>query len=176
MGNFYLRQVSEMTQTAINYAKVLYELEMDRTVIKDTKETFEKVPKLKKSLISPVIPILVKHRIIEKIFPKEMRNFLKVLCNYQSVEEIENIFSAYEKYYNEQNGILSATLTYVDCPNEIQLEQMKKFLCKKYHAKEVAWKLKKDESLLGGFILHVKDYEYDWSLRGRMNQLKLIWR
>ena len=72
--------------------------------------------------------------------------------------------------------ILPAVLTYVDCPSEQQLEQMKTFLCKKYHVKEVEWQLEQDDKLLGGFILHVKDYEYDWSLRGRMNQLRLIWR
>lgn len=165
-----------MTQTAINYAKVLYELGIDRSIVKETEEAFAAVPKLKTSLMSPIIPIQVKHRIIEKIFPKEMKNFLKILCDYQSVEAIEDIFSAYEAYYNEQNGILSAALTFVDSPNEQQLEQMKEFLCKKYHARDVEWTLKKDDSLLGGFILHVKDYEYDWSLRGRMNQLKLIWR
>lgn len=165
-----------MTQTAINYAKVLYELGIDQSVIEETKEIFEKVPKLKTSLMSPIVPIQVKHSIIEKIFPKEMRNFWKVLCDYESVGAIEDIFSAYEAYYNEQHGILAATLTYVDSPNKQQLEQMGAFLCKKYHAKEVKWKLMQDDKLLGGFILHVKDYEYDWSLRGRMNQLRLIWR
>ena len=53
---------------------------------------------------------------------------------------------------------------------------MKTFLCNKYHVKEVEWQLEQDDKLLGGFILHVKDYEYDWRLRGRMNQLRLIWR
>ena len=165
-----------MTQTAINYAKVLYELGIDKTIIEETEEAFKKVPKLRTSLMSPIIPIQVKHSIIEKVFQKEIKNFLKILCDYHSVEVIEDIFSAYKEYYNEQNGILPAVLTYVACPSEQQLEQMKTFLCKKDHVKEVEWQLEQDDKLLGGFILHVKDYEYDWSLRGRMNQLRLIWR
>ena len=55
-----------MTQTAINYAKVLYELGIDKTIIEETEEAFKKVPKLRTSLMSPIIPIQVKHSIIEK--------------------------------------------------------------------------------------------------------------
>ena len=120
-----------MTQTAINYAKVLYELGIDKTIIEETEEAFKKVPKLRTSLMSPIIPIQVKHSIIEKVFQKEIKNFLKILCDYHSVEVIEDIFSAYKEYYNEQNGILPAVLTYVDCPSEQQLEQMKTFFIKK---------------------------------------------
>ena len=67
--------------------------------------------------MSPIIPIQVKHSIIEKYF-KGNQNFLKFYANYHSVEVIEDIFSAYKEYYNEQNGILPAVLTYVDCPSE----------------------------------------------------------
>lgn len=167
-----------MTQTAINYAKVLYELGIARTIIEDAKETFAKSPELKKALASPVVSIHAKHRIIERIFPKEIWNFFKVVCDYRDVEALEDIFAAYKEYYNAQNQILTAHLIYVDRPDDGQLQQMEAFLCRKYDAKQVEWNLREDESLLGGFILRVKDYEYDWSLLGRMNQLRnrLIWR
>ena len=64
-----------MTQTAINYAKVLYELGIDKTIIEETEEAFKKVPKLRTSLMSPIIPIQVKHSIIEKVFQKEIKKF-----------------------------------------------------------------------------------------------------
>ena len=50
-----------MTQTAINYAKVLYELGIDKTIIEETEEAFKKVPKLRTSLMSPIIPIYFPH-------------------------------------------------------------------------------------------------------------------
>ena len=167
-----------MTETAINYAKVLYELGIDKDIAEDARAAFEEVPELKKTLTNPVIPIRTKHRIIEKVFPEEIRNFFKILCDYRSVEAVEDIFAAYKEYYNEQNGILTAHLVYVDMPDEKQLEQMGTFLCKKYGAKEVEWNLTQNEKLFGGFVLRVKDYEYDWSLAGRMNQIRnrLIWR
>ena len=40
-----------MTQTAINYAKVLYELGIDKTIIEETEEAFKKVPKLRTCLL-----------------------------------------------------------------------------------------------------------------------------
>ena len=59
-----------------------------------------------------------------------------------------------------------------------QLEGIEAFLNKKYGAKAVAFTLKEEKSLVGGFVLRVKDQEFDYSLKGRINALqqKLIWR
>lgn len=167
-----------MTQTAINYAKVLYELQIEMKEVEEAQVAFHDVPELKKVLKSPVVSIQKKHDIVGHIFSGKMKNFIQLLCDYHRVESIEEIFQAYKEYYNEKNNILSATLMYVDAPSEQQLNQFERFLCEKYSGSRVEWNLVKDEGLLGGFILKVKDYEYDWSLRGRMNQLRnrIIWR
>ena len=55
---------------------------------------------------------------------------------------------------------------------------MKVFLCDKYQKADVKIQIVEDTSLLGGFILHVENDEYDWSLKGRLTRLeqKLTWR
>jgi len=161
-----------MTQIAINYAKVLYELGISKKVIYDVKDILSSTPELKDALASPIVSKQEKHNIIEKVFPKEMHNFFMVLCDYQSMEVIDQIFVAYKNYYNEQNSILEAKLIYVTVPNEEQLNNIKEILMSKHHKNQVELSLVEDPSIIGGFIIEAENYETDWSIRGRLNQLQ----
>jgi len=161
-----------MTQIAINYAKVLYELGISKKVIYDAKDILSSSPELKDALASPIVSKQEKHNIIEKVFPKEMHNFFMVLCDYQSMEVIDQIFVAYKNYYNEQNSILEAKLIYVTAPNEEQLNKIKTMLMSKHHKKQVELSLVEDTSIIGGFIIETENFETDWSIRGRLNQLQ----
>ena len=110
--------------------------------------------------------------------PEEIRNFLKVVCKYQRMDLIEDIFAAYDRYCDEQNQVLNAVLTCTVPPSEEQKKGMEAFLCKKYGAKKAKIEVCQDQALLGGFILRVGSDEYDWSMKGRLNRLeqRLTWR
>lgn len=101
-----------------------------------------------------------------------MKNFLKVACKYQKISSIYDILEAYGNYSRKQKGILKAVLTYVTKPEEAQKEKMEDFLRREFGAKEVILTLREDKSLIGGFILSAGDKEFDWSLRGRYNNLR----
>ena len=167
-----------MTQTAINYAEVLYELSVPEESIEKTEQIVQQVPQVGAALSSPVIALSAKEKIIDRIFPAEMRNYLKVLCKYQKADRMEEIFEAYREYKRRQNQILKATLWYVTLPREEQTEEIRSFLQKKFHCREVAFELKQKKDLIGGFLLQAGNQEYDWSLAGRFRQLeqKLIRR
>ena len=77
-----------MTQTSINYATVLYELEIPKEIIDETERIFTENDILYKSLLSPIVSKNSKDNIIDRVFPKEMHNFLKVLCHYNSIDYI----------------------------------------------------------------------------------------
>lgn len=161
-----------MTQIAINYAKVLYELKIPRETILETQEILSSVPELKRTLINPIVSNKKKHTIVEQVFPEKMHNFLKILCDYQSIKEIDEIFVAYKKYYNEQNNILEAKLTYVTEPNQEELEGIKKALMEKHHKSQIELALVYNPEIIGGFIVEAENREADWSLRGRLNKLQ----
>ena len=167
-----------MTQTSINYARVLYELSVTPESIKDAKRVLEETPQLLQILESPVVPLLQKEKAVGRIFEKKLADFICVLCKYRHAELLFEIFQAYLEYYNEQIHILKAVLYYVTPPAKELLEEIKKFLEQKYGAEDTALELKEDKSLVGGFILRVEDQEFDYSLKGRINALqqKLIWR
>ena len=151
-----------MTQTANNYATVLLELGVTREVVDETKEILSLTQDLPKSLKSPVVSKQEKHKLIDRIFPESMKNFLKVVCDYGEADLLEEIFAAYDVVEAEKNGILQAKLEYVLEPTEDEVAQMK---------------AKKPE-LIGGFVLRVGDIEEDYSMKGRLNRLerRLAWR
>lgn len=68
--------------------------------------------------------------------------------------------------------IIEAELRYVTAPDKNQLAKMKDFLKKEHGAEDVNINLIEDASLKSGFILRVGTKEYDWSEKGRIDQLK----
>lgn len=156
----------------IRYAKVLYELNMNREAIQKTEEIFAEVPQLRDVFSNPTIREEQKFKVIDRVFPEEIRNFLKVACRHHRMDLIGDIFKAYHQYCDEQNKILKAVLTCVEPPSEVQLNKMKAFLCEKYDAVKADIEIIQDKALLGGFVLRVGCDEFDWSLQGRLNRLE----
>ena len=156
------------SSAAMRYAQVLYELNVPKEAIQKAREIFEEVPQLHDVFVNPTIPAQKKERVIDKVFPQEMRNFLKVACKYERMDLIPEIFAAYDRYCDEQDRILS----------DEQLKNMEAFLCKKYEASKARIEIQTDSTLLGGFVLRTGSDEYDWSLKGRLDRLgqKLTWR
>lgn len=159
-----------MTQLSKNYAVALYSLGISREAIDATRELVA-VRELIEALSSPIVSKQTKHRIVEKIFPASMKNFMKLLCDYNSVEYINEILDAYHSYVNELNGVLDAELVCVTAPTKEQIKNMEQFLTGEYEKSHISLKILFDESLIGGFILKVENVEYDWSLKGRISQL-----
>ena len=121
-----------MTQAANNYGQVLYELKVPKEMVEEAEVLFREVPQLKEALVSPVVKKNEKNRVIDRVFPAELRNFLKVLCGHQDMGEVEDVFEAYHAYACEQEGSLRATLYYVTEPDAEQLKKIKQMLMKKY--------------------------------------------
>ena len=121
-----------MTQTASNYGTVLFELGVKKEIVEKTKEIFSLTEELPKMLQSPIVSKDAKHRLIEDIFPEEIRNFLKVVSDHQEMDLMDDIFVAYKKAYDENHGILCAEMSYVMEPDAKQVEQMKAYLANKY--------------------------------------------
>ena len=163
---------------AVRYARVLYEVNVPAEAVQKTREIFSEVPQLHDIFVNPTIDLKKKMTVIDKVFPEEIRNFLKVVCKYQRMDLIEDIFAAYDRYCDEQNQVLNAVLTCTVPPSEEQKKGMEAFLCKKYGAKKAKIEVCQDQALLGGFIIRVGSDEYDWSMKGRLNRLeqRLTWR
>ena len=161
-----------MTVTAVNYAKTLYELSVSTEAVQTTKEIFREVPGLKASLANPLVPFESKSRIIDRVIPEDMKNFVKVVCKHHETGLLKEIFEDYEEICRRQKRILHAVIRYVTPPKAQQLEGIKAFLCREFQAESAEIEMIEDKSLIGGFILQADGREFDWSMRGRYRMLQ----
>ena len=71
-----------MAGTFDNYARALWELHVPENRVSEAAELLKDNPVLWEALKNPVICLKEKERIIDRIFPEEMRGFLKTVCSY----------------------------------------------------------------------------------------------
>ena len=161
-----------MKQTAINYGKVLFELGISEDAVETAKQLYLQSEELRKVLNSPIVTRAQKHRINDKLFPQEMHSFLKKVCDYNEAEILPDIFSAYEIWRRESQGILVGTLYYMTEPTKAQLRNIEQGLCKKLGCQQLQLTLEEDHSLIGGFVIRIGDLEIDQSILGSVNGLK----
>ncbi len=162
-----------MTQEALNYASDLRKTDIPKEMLTQVKEILEAVPQVRVDFENPAVAVEKKHLVIERVFPKEIRNFMKILCDNNDFALFDEIVAAYDDLDKEpENGEKKAELIYVTAPNEEQLAGIRKFLNKEFGSEDMELEMKEDKSLKSGFILRVGTKEYDWSEQGRIDQLK----
>lgn len=162
-----------MTQAAIDYASGLRKTETPKELLFQVKDILEAVPQVRSEFENPTVSVEKKHLVIDRVFPKEIRDFLKILCDNMDFRLFDEICDAYEELgKTPQSEADQAQLLYVTPPTEEQLEGIKDFLEKEFHSSDIKLECKEDKSLNSGFILRVGTKEYDWSERGRIEQLR----
>ena len=163
-----------MTQTVIDYAKEMKRLSVSPEDIKQTVELLEALPQVKVDFENPTVELEKKIHLIEMIFPKQIRDFLELLCDHHDFNLFSEIVEAYHEELRkvENNPNLAVQISYVVPPTDDQLNKMKEFLKEKCHADALDVTLKEDKNLLGGFIIRAGNEEYDWSMRGRLQQIE----
>ena len=142
-----------MTQTVINYARVLYELQISDEIIMEAETYFRNVPELKDALTNPVIPLNEKYAVIEDLFTDQMKNFLKMVCKNGRMRQIREIFEVYETYSKSQRKILQATPDLCNRADKRTGRKIQSIFERKIECRDVELKLLEDRELIGGFVL-----------------------
>ena len=98
---------------------------------------------------------------------------LKILCDNMDFGLFDEICTAYDELGRKPEAKENqAQLIYVTAPTDEQLEGIKAFLAKEFHNPDMELTLKEDKSIKSGFVLRVGTREFDWSEKGRIEQLE----
>ena len=159
-----------MLQKVSDYAQQLYKMHVPNSEIEETSRIFEVLPETASQLSDPTVPLENRLAIIDSIFPTEVRDILKVLCQNGLLSSWMDIADEYQRISEEESTKLSVRLRYVTKPEEEQLKRIRSFVYNKYHTRNIEMRLEEDASLGGGFILEVGNDQYDWSTKGRRQQ------
>ncbi|MDO4298127.1 MAG: F0F1 ATP synthase subunit alpha [Lachnospiraceae bacterium] len=161
-----------MVQAVEKYAVMLKELKVSKSVLDQTLDIFRSVPLLAEQFSAPAADLAGKHRAIDRIFPGEIRDILKLLCDNGEITLLEEICGAYRELCDHKGKTVTAKLRCVTEPTEAQLESFRDFVRSKSGSDDTELICEKDSSLGGGFILTIGTQEYDWSTNGRIRQME----
>ena len=70
-----------MTEKSYEYARDLHNKPESLGLLQTAASIIEAVPAIGEELSDPTVAITKKHMVIDRIFPTEIRNFLKLLCD-----------------------------------------------------------------------------------------------
>ena len=161
-----------MISKALDYAKQMRGLNIASDVVDQANDIFTAVPQVKLDFENPGVAVSAKHHVIDKVFPHQIRDLLKVLCDNGDVELWDQILEAYKNSSPERKDEFVVTLSYVTEPTEEQLAGIKDYVIKKYKREDMIFEKKKDESLGGGFVIQAGNDMIDWSTKGRLKQFE----
>ena len=84
-----------MTQTTMDYASELVKTPDAKDYIGDVYDILEAVPAVRAELEDQNIALETKHVVIDRIFPKNIRSFLKLLCDNHDFHLFDEIRDAF---------------------------------------------------------------------------------
>lgn len=160
------------SSTAIEYAKTLRKLNIAADTVGQAGDILKAVPQILADLSNPAVALEAKHNVIDKVFPAEIRDFLKLLCDNSAADQWEEIVKEYKAALPRKEGELTVALRYVTAPDEKQLQGIRDFAARRFGSEGVSFVMEKDDSLGGGFVLEAGNEVFDWSTSGRMQQFK----
>ena len=154
-----------MMDLPFNYARVLYDEKISSKDLKKMRELLTGAPELSDALDNPLIRRSEKRSVIEKLFPKSVQSFVKVMSDNGDIACAPEMFEAYDELVRKQENTIEAVFTYVTEPDDAQIDR-------DYGKDRVDLKLECDPSIIGGFILTVGEKVYDQSIRTSMARMK----
>lgn len=163
---------------ADDYGKVLFEENINRKAVEESMEILDSSSELVFALDNPAVSQDEKHKVVDKLFPDEMKKFIKYVCDNRHIYIMKDIYNVYNNLMLESMGGIKAQFICVTEPDENEAERIKNMIKKKYNKEKVILEVIKKPELIGGFVLKIGDNEYDRSLRSSINNLvkKLEWR
>jgi len=105
-----------------------------------------------------------------KVSPPVYR-LLQFLVERHRLPVLPDICPAFEELYRESRNILEARITSMHPLGEDQVEHLRQKLAARY-GKQIEVREMTDVSLLGGFIVKVRDTVYDFSVHGKLEALR----
>ena len=140
--------------------------------LEDALRLYNSSEELRETLNNPNYPAEEKQQVINDLFAPSVREFLGELAEKCQCGDLEELIEAYIVEGDRKKNIIHATVTCFNPPDEKQLKGIEDFVRKETKSENVVVDIKKDASLIGGFVIAVEGKEYDFSLKTKMQTIK----
>lgn len=169
---------------AKRYAQALFDLALETKAVEQiagdmslVRSVLEENRALRKVLDNPVMDASVKSKLVNAIFGEKKAisdlslRFLQLIVRKRREAQLLGICLSFENIYYDYKNLIKAEVITVfpmnDKNRKALVEQIKVFTQKEVELKETI-----DETLIGGFVMRVEDYQYDASIINQMRRLR----
>ncbi len=164
------------------YAKALFDFAGEKNQIEEVygdlklfADTLRQSRELQVLLRNPVVESHQKHHIFTSVFNGTMHDityqFLDLLLRKRREPALDTICEEFFKMYNSANNIKTATITTAQPLSDTLRDKIVTTLAEQFHA-TIQLRQVVDPELIGGFIIKVDDYYFDYSVLAKINKLK----
>ena len=173
------QKIKYISPEAKTYGQALVELGFTLDQVTEMENILETTPELFEVLMNPAVELASKRQLVDRIFALEKTDnntkpasLIKLLIDRGRLPMIYQILAATRELLLTKNQTVTAKLSYVTMPNQHQLEKMEQVLKSKLHCENINWEFTEDVKLLGGFRLDAGDLYFDYSVKGRLDEMK----
>lgn len=166
-GKRYAKATMELAQEDKIEDKVLQSFDSIQSTISNNKD-------LRLLLSSPLIEVNKKEAVLLEIFKNVeplVKKLINTLAENNRIDLLQHVSKEYIELYNSINHLQSATvITAVEMTKDIEEKVQTKI--KEITGFTANLTNQVDESILGGFILRLKDLQFDASVSNSLNRFK----
>jgi F-type H+-transporting ATPase subunit delta len=173
---------NSLSRVAIRYSKALFDLALEKNMINEVRSDLEMIykictenPDFKQMLDNPLIEENSKSAILENLFKDKVNavsyNFLQLLSKKRRSSFLLEMIDKYVDRVLDHEGILPCLLISSHQVESEQAEDIKKRI-EEMTGKKVIFSFQIDESLLGGFIVKIKDTVIDLSVKTQLESMR----
>ena len=170
-----------MTKYAKTYAGALYDLaaeeHLEETIRNDLVSVcamLREMPEYRKLLATPAISKEERKKLLEEAWNGNINqytlNFLRMLCDGNSISEIFNCEEEFKNRYNKDRGIIEVCVTSAVALTETQKTALLSAVEKKTGHKVILQE-KTDPSIIGGLKLSAEGKEYDGTVAYHLDSI-----
>src|SRR5690625_2516713 len=167
---------------AKRYAEALFQLATEKNIAEQliselgtVKKVFAQDKQLLEFLNHPRIRLEKKKALIDDAFTScnnVILNTLKLLVERHRLTHIVAIIDQFVHFYNEANGIATATVYSVRPLTDEEKTSLENSFKKKLNKDSITFINKTDDSLIGGIRIRIGNTIYDGSISGKLNRMK----
>lgn len=166
-GKRYAKATMELAQEDKIEDKVLQSFDSIQSTISNNKD-------LRLLLSSPLIEVTKKEAVLLEIFENVeslVKKLINALAENNRIALLQHVSKEYIELYNSIHHLQSATvITAVEMTNDIEEKVQAKI--KEITGFTANLTNQVDESILGGFVLRLKDLQFDASVSNSLNRFK----
>jgi F-type H+-transporting ATPase subunit delta len=171
-----------MRRIAKRYSKALFQLANSQNKIDSVYDDLKSIVILlsrsnefKWMLENPLIQSRIKSNLFTLLFKGKVDpltyDFLGLICDKKRMDLLPLMILCFEEYVHDFKGILTAEIISAKSIGDDQIQKINEYLSGKL-AKTIIIKQSADNTLIGGFIISIKDTVIDLSVKGQLERLR----